>query len=124
MKIDGIFALASQQAAWLSVRQRTVAENIAQANIPGYLAKDTEPFRAMVAGSGTGLARTDPRHISTRGMDAGIKIELAGTGAGGKGERVNVETELMKSVEVRSGYETNTAIVKAFRRMLQTAVRA
>lgn len=123
MKIDGIFGLASQHAAWLSVRQKTVAENIAQANIPGFLAKDTEPFKAMLASGQAGLARTDPRHISSSGADAGIKIKLAGSDAGGKGERVNVETELMKSIEVRSGYETNTAIVKAFRRMLQAAVR-
>ena len=40
-----LFELASQQAHWLSARQVAVAENIANANTPGYKAADVPPFR-------------------------------------------------------------------------------
>jgi Flagella basal body rod protein len=41
-----LFDLASQQARWLSARQIAVAENIGNANTPGYKAKDVPPFEA------------------------------------------------------------------------------
>jgi len=43
-----LFELASQQARWLSARQVTVAENIANANTPGYKAADVPPFEAVL----------------------------------------------------------------------------
>ena len=124
MQVDGIFALASQQAAWLSVRQKTIAENIAQANIPGYLAKDTEPFSVMVEQGQRGLARTDPHHFAERNENGGVKVSSGKVAADGLREGVNVETELMKSIEVRNGYEMNTAIVKTYHRMILAAAKA
>jgi flagellar basal-body rod protein FlgB len=120
MQVNGIFGLASQQAAWLSVRQNTVAENIAKANIPGYVAKDTEPFKALTERSAGSLARTNPAHLSARNTIAGVKVVEAPSTDGG---RVNVETELMKSIEVRSDYEANTAVVKAFHRMILASAK-
>ncbi len=124
MQINGIFGLASQQASWLSVRQKAIAENIAQANIPGYVARDTEPFQALVNRTPGGLAQTDPRHLAARNENGGFKISQSKAASGQAGEAVNVETELMKSIEVRNGYEMNTAIVKAFHRMILAASKA
>ena len=124
MQINGIFSLASQQASWLSVRQKAIAENIAQANVPGYVAKDTEPFKALVGRGPGGLVQTDARHLSARNDNGGVKVGQAKAGANAQGDKVNVETELMKSIEVRNGYEINTAIVKAFHRMILAASKA
>jgi flagellar basal-body rod protein FlgB len=124
MEINGIFGLASQQASWLSVRQKSIAENIAQANIPGYVAKDTEPFKALVARGMRGMAQTDPRHLAAPNEIDGVKVGQSKLSTGVPGEKVNVETELMKSIEVRNGYEMNTAIVKAFHRMILAASKA
>jgi flagellar basal-body rod protein FlgB len=124
MQINGIFGLASQQATWLSVRQKTVAENIAQANIPGYIAKDTAPFKALVERGSSGLVETDPRHLSAPNDNAGVKVSQNKVALGMPGENVNVETELMKSIEVRNSYELNTAIVKSFHRMILAAAKA
>ena len=124
MQVNGIFGLASQQANWLSVRQQTIAENISHANIPDYVAKDTEPFKALVAGKQSALARTDPRHMMPSDTTGGVKRVDLKAPADGRDESVNVETELMKSIEVRNGYEMNTAIVKAFHRMILTAAKA
>ena len=43
-----LFELASQQAHWLSARQVAVAENIANANTPGYKAADVPPFESRL----------------------------------------------------------------------------
>ena len=42
-----LFDLAAQQARWLSARQVAVAENIANANTPGYRAADVPPFETV-----------------------------------------------------------------------------
>jgi flagellar basal-body rod protein FlgB len=124
MQVTGIFGLASQQASWLSARQQTIAENIANANIPGYVPKDTEPFRALVERNPGALTQTNPLHMASSVFSNGIKRVEAKGRIGTAGESVSVETELMKSTEVRSGYEMNTAIVKAFHRMILTAAKA
>jgi flagellar basal-body rod protein FlgB len=124
MDLTGIFGLASRQAAWLSARQQTVAENIAHSDIPGYAVKDTEPFSALIGKSPRALARTDPRHISSHRPNEDIRLINTSASTGKGSGKVNVETELMKSTEVRSAYELNTAIVKAFHRMILTAAKA
>ncbi len=124
MQTSSIFGLASQQAAWLSARQQTIAENIANANIPGYVAKGAEPFRALVERNPGALVQTNALHMASSIFSGGIKRVEAKAHIGTAGESVSVETELMKSTEVRSGYEMNTAIVKAFHRMILTAAKA
>ena len=40
--------LATQQARWATVRQATIAGNIANANTPGYTAQDIQSFSAVL----------------------------------------------------------------------------
>ncbi len=42
----GVFDLAEQRLAWLEQRQRTLAQNVANANTPGYQPRDLTPFAA------------------------------------------------------------------------------
>jgi flagellar basal-body rod protein FlgB len=119
MQNVGIFALASQQAKWLAVRQQTIAENIAHANIPGYAAKDVVPFKAMLAPGPARLATTDPRHLASANSYDGVSLATAA----GTDEPVSIETEMMKTTEVRGQYELNAAIVSAFHRMILTAAK-
>ena len=41
--------LVSNSNDWLSVRQATIAENIANANTPGFRSKDLEPFTTVIS---------------------------------------------------------------------------
>jgi flagellar basal-body rod protein FlgB len=43
-----IFALAEQRLQWTQQRQAVLAQNIANANTPGFVAKDIEPFTAYL----------------------------------------------------------------------------
>lgn len=123
MQLRGIFSLASQQAKWLERRQQTVAENIAHANTPGYISKDVSPFKSMLSRTSEALLRTNPLHMASAQEDDGIKtIEISGADSGSA--RVNIETELIKSTEIRTDFEQNMMIAKAFHRMLLNAVKA
>lgn len=115
MRSTGIFELASQRAEWLTARQMTIAENIALANTPGYIAKDIVPFKELVGTAVKGLTLTNPFHLQASNKAAGVKVATSDLASE---KAVNVETELMKSVEVRSDYELSAAITKSFHRMI------
>lgn len=122
MAVDSVnlFNLAAQQARWLAVRQNAVAGNIANANTPGYQAMDVEPFEKVLDRTGVTLARTDAGHIGGRAGESGFAVGVDGQTAAlmPSGNDVTLEGELMKAGDIRRSFELNTAIVKAFHRMM------
>lgn len=124
MQPVNLFQLASQQANWLSVRQTAVAGNIANANTPGYGAVDVVPFEAMLNKKTTGLAATHPKHIHHASAAEAFTIDRDDESPMmPSGNTVVLEDQLMKSGQVRRDMEMNTAIVKAFHRMLMMTTR-
>ena len=58
-----LFELASSQARWLELRQSTIATNVANANTPGFKARDVEPFNKVLDTMPVRLATTSPEHM-------------------------------------------------------------
>ncbi|HTV71656.1 MAG TPA: flagellar basal body rod protein FlgB [Rhizobiaceae bacterium] len=120
-----LFDLASQQARWLSVRQAAIAGNIANANTTGYLAVDVEPFSKVLDATSVGIKATQAGHIRGAGEAEGIAIRAEDDPAVmPSGNTVQLEEQLLKAGEVRRSFELNTAIVKAFHRMMMMTSRA
>lgn len=114
-----LFKLASDKAQWLATRQTAVANNIANANTPGYGAMDVEPFQSVLDKSSMGMTATNAGHISTNASAGGFKlVQETPPAFSPDGAPVRVEKELARSAEIRHEYELNTAIVKSFHRML------
>lgn len=113
----GIFSIAARQAEHLSVRQSAIASNIANANAASYKAADTISFAEALANEAGKLSATDGRHFGADGATKTTQVFST--------ERsVSLEDELVKSSEVRSAMEFNTAIVSSFHRMLLLTVKA
>ncbi len=55
-----LFDLAARQAQWLSVRQATVAGNVANANTPDFRARDVQPFADVLDKTQLTMAATSP----------------------------------------------------------------
>jgi flagellar basal-body rod protein FlgB len=120
-----LFDLASRQAQWLAARQTTISGNIANANTPGYRAKDVEPFVDILDKTKLTMASTSNGHI---GFDAsrpeGMKVKKADTwDTVYSRNSVSLEQEMIKAGEVDRQHTLNTSIVKAFHRMLMSSVR-
>ncbi len=120
-----LFELASRQAQWLSARQAAVAGNIANADTPGFKPQDVEPFVEVLDNSRLAMATTSGRHLAIGGTAAGAAPLTEGESWAVKvsGNAVTLEAELLKAGEVTRTYSLNTAIVKAFHRMLMTTVK-
>jgi len=64
-----LLQLASQQAQWLSARQKATASNIANANTPGYTAMDIQPFADVLDRTQIAMAATNSAHMLPEGND-------------------------------------------------------
>ena len=120
MEPVNLFHVATQQSRWLAVRQSAVAGNVANVNTPGYVAVDVEPFEKVLGNSGVTMAATQAGHLSGRATEAGFAIreEEHNPSLLPSGNSVVLENELLKAGEIGRQFELNTAIVKAFHRML------
>jgi flagellar basal-body rod protein FlgB len=119
-----LFSLASQQANWLSVRQATIAENVANANTPGYMARDVVPFSDVLDNtSALQMASTQNVHLaSSSSLDPAVGIDSEDAWETTmSGNSVSLDQQMIQADEVNRGYSLNTGIVKAFQNMwLQT----
>jgi flagellar basal-body rod protein FlgB len=120
-----LFDLASQRAQWLSARQVAVAENIANANTPGYKSADVPPFEAVYNGTKLAMTATNMLHISvdpiapdTVPVKDGSAWEITHSG-----NSVSLEQELLKAGEVTTAYSLNRSVVKAFNQMLVASLK-
>lgn len=125
METVNLFTLASRQAEWLSVRQAAVAGNIANVNTPGYRAVDVEPFANLVDKGKVSMTATNPSHLGGNVEKTSFKTheDDRTTAALPSGNSVVLEQELMKAGETARTYELNTAVVKAFHRMMLMSVK-
>jgi flagellar basal-body rod protein FlgB len=126
MAINNVLDLAARQACWLLARQNLVAENVANANTPGYRISDLKPFEASLQTASLQLATTSPSHISVTESEFQLETEEAPTTKGGtflSGNNVSLEWEMMKGGEISRNYSLNAAVVKAFNGMLQQSTK-
>lgn len=121
-----LFDLASRQTRWASVRQATITGNIANANTPGYTARDVEPFNAVMNQTRLSMAQTSPGHLDV--PFAGAQTTKNGTQdsweISASGNSVNIDQEMLKAADVNRTYTLNTNIVRSFNRMILSSVRS
>jgi flagellar basal-body rod protein FlgB len=120
-----LFKLASQHGAWLSLRQATVAGNVANAQTPGYKAREVTEFETVLDKKFVELETTHPGHLVGPSGER-LQLELYRDGTwetSHSGNSVRLEEELMKAAETSRGMQLNTSVVQAFHRMLAHTVR-
>lgn len=112
-----LFSFISQRMNWLGERQKVLAENVANADTPGYQARDLKPFDAqavaMGAGRRLGMAQSDQAHA--QGTLAGgsassqkarpLEVKISGN-------TVSIDRELMKSADTAMDYQLVTNLYR------------
>lgn len=121
-----LFALADRRLDWLSTRQATIAENVANANAPGYRPRDLRAFTEALDSMSARLARTHVAHLSTGARDdAGGLRRLAAPGweTMVSGNAVALEQELMRAADTNRAAAVATTALRSFHRMTMANVR-
>jgi flagellar basal-body rod protein FlgB len=119
-----LFDLASLHGRYLSVRQSTIAGNVANANTQGYQARDTVPFAQVLARAGTDMAATSHAHLSAPGLGVPTRKDNAGWDVVETSSSVSLEQEMLKASEVSRQHNLDIGVMRSFDRMLKLAVRS
>jgi flagellar basal-body rod protein FlgB len=120
-----LLQLASQQAKWLTARQTIIANNIANANTPGYDAKDIQPFAEVLDQTQVSMATTNPAHIvpAADEFEATRSNETESWDTTVSGNSVSLEQEMMKEGDINRSYTLNTNIKRVFHQMMMSALK-
>jgi flagellar basal-body rod protein FlgB len=119
-----LFAAMAKQLHWLTARHNVIAENVANANTPGYQAADLKPldFAKVLAGETPNLqlATTDPQHLSapTAG-DTGPNSEFRRTESG---HPVSLEQQMMALSQTASDFNFTTALYQKQIALIKDAI--
>lgn len=112
-------------------RQKVLAENVANAETPGYSARDIKApdfFRVAVEGSGEGgvaTAVTSPMHIAAPAIGNGTPYrtqKVDGYEVTPDGNAVSLEDQMMKVTSNQMDYQTVTSLYQRSLGLLKTAV--
>jgi flagellar basal-body rod protein FlgB len=122
----GLFRMISQQLRWLGQRQEVLSQNVANADTPGYRARDLQPLAF-----GDALQQATLRPATTQ---AGHLLGKAGDPAAAKvktitpwevspdGNGVVLEQQMTSLAETQSDYQMATEIYRKQIGMLKTAI--
>ncbi|MBO0660952.1 flagellar basal body protein [Jiella sp. MQZ9-1] len=120
-----LFGIASQRNAWLTARQTVVAENVANANTPGYKTKEIAPFEDVMKDVGLRMTASTDSALS---FGTGLSEGIARTGQEDwsvktSDKSVTLEKEMLKGGEISRDYSLNSQIMRAFHRMIIETVK-
>jgi flagellar basal-body rod protein FlgB len=122
-----LFSMLKTRMYWLEERQRVLAENVANADTPGFRGRDLKQldFHDLLRGAGetrgVTLAATSPGHIRA-GAD-----EFAVDGRGGfettpRGNAVVLEDEMLKVAQTQMDHQAATALYARGVGLIKTAL--
>ena len=117
-----LFSLAEQRLDWVNRRQELLAQNVANANTPGYEARDLKPFASFLDHKVVPLAATNPLHLAALSDPAeqaqgGIVTERAPDG-----NAVSLDSELTKLADTGNMHELATNLYTKYLGMFRLAL--
>jgi flagellar basal-body rod protein FlgB len=117
-------ALAERRLAWLDTRQAVLAQNMANADTPGYRPRDITPFATLLArgGSGVTLARTDGQHIAQRRGEAPARLDRSAVERSPNGNAVSLDREAMRVADTDTAHALATGLHRRWLGMFRTAL--
>jgi flagellar basal-body rod protein FlgB len=112
-----LFAAITKRMGWLGERQAVLAQNVANADTPGYASKDVKPldFAKLIAGTAhrLPLATTQAKHIlPVSASGAFEQVTDAASERSPNGNDVSVEEQMMKISDTNNDYALTTSLYK------------
>jgi flagellar basal-body rod protein FlgB len=124
-----ILSMLRTQMQWHQERQRVLAENVANADMPNFRPRDLTPLTAKpssapAATGGLTLARTDSGHLSgsTAGGSQFQSDRTGGYEVRPAGNAVNLEDEMIKVASNQMDYQTVTSLYSRSLGLIKTAI--
>lgn len=123
-----LFSALTERMKWLTARQKVLSQNIANADTPGYEAKDLKPqkFKDMLprpVESTVQLASTNSKHIELEGKsEFNTKKNKTPYEISPTGNEVVLEEQMTHLANTQLEYQMTTSLYKKHLTMLKTAL--
>lgn len=113
---------------WLDERQRVIAQNVANADTPGYVARDLKApsdfAAALQSGGGLQMTRTSAAHMAPPGQRARFDpTDAPDSETTLDGNSVVVEEQMLKMAESRMAYDAAIGLYQKSMQMLRLAAK-
>lgn len=118
-----IFRMAHAMAQHAGARQSVLARNMANADTPGYVARDVAPFgETYRSGGGFQPYATRPGHLGHTSGTYAVEMQDPAVGeTEPNGNSVSLEREMLKAVDVKRAHDRALAIYKSSLTVLRAA---
>ena len=127
-----LLSMLKSKLHYVSQRQTLLAQNVANADTPGYAPKDMMPFsfeqamqRTQAAG-GVQVARTNAAHLSINPPTGSGTFEVQGAPDSEvrlDGNHVVLEDQMMKLTQAKMDYDAAVGFYQQSLQLLQTAIK-
>ena len=109
-----ITAMAQAMASHAGARLGAISQNMANADTPGYKARDVADFSTVwnAGQDGGGMRATRTGHLSSDAQTMTPEIIASNGASAPNGNSVSLETEMVKAVEVRQQHDMALAIYR------------
>lgn len=111
------FDLMRARLHWLEKRQGVLAQNVANADTPGFRPRDVAPFQV----AGGALVARHPGHIGAATQQGGV-IDATRLETRPNGNAVTLEDEMLKIAEVQIEHQTLAGLYQRSLASLKTAI--
>ncbi|MCR9127621.1 MAG: FlgB family protein [Rhodobacteraceae bacterium] len=120
-----LFKMAHAMAVHAGTRQALISQNVANADTPGYAARDLLPFAQTYrdAGGGPGLRATRGAHLTGQADIPMLLVETRATTADMNENTVSVEDQMLNAVGAKRQHDRALAIYKSSLSILRTSIR-
>lgn len=116
-----LLGLAERRLTWLEKRQSVLAGNVANADTPGYVAKDVSPFQGVLQNQmAVTLAQTEPGHLS--GKNGTAHATATGGNISISGNEVKLEDQLEKVADTNDQQRLATTLYSRYTSMISTVL--
>lgn len=127
--ISPVFDVLTQRMDYLKQRQAVIGQNVANADSPGYRARDLVTFDKVLKGEGQKpitIAATNPNHLKPDGSRVGgayADDKKAGSyEVLPSGNSVIIEEQMIKVAQIGSDYQLATNLYKRMNNMVKIAI--
>jgi flagellar basal-body rod protein FlgB len=118
-----MFKTAMSMARHAGFKQALTSQNVANADTPRYKARGVGEFADLVrpGGSGLDLKTTRSNHLGPTGASRSTEVTQGGSGEP-NGNSVDLETEILNSVDAKRQHDRALAVYQASLGMLRSTL--
>lgn len=121
-----IFRMAHGMAKHAGARQTVIAQNMANADTPEYVARDIAPFKALYENADHPIHQKATRDAHLNGMmesQSFSSSERRDVSSDPNGNTVSIESEMLHAVNTKRQHDRAVMIYKSALTILRTAVQ-